>query len=160
ELVKAGRDNDKINRANEEYQRFTARQADKLKALVRAHGDDPAAFDGILVLVGTVGHPLDDDMVRLVLQRHLANPKLGELCFHRRYRTTEAWAEAILRETAAKHPEPAVRGQAVYALGDYARGGPGPTAPSRPKPRSPSGSPRPHGITRGSRRSSPPSRRR
>jgi hypothetical protein len=88
-------------------------------ALIRAHGKDPAAFEGILVLVDFWF--LEDDLVQLVLEHHLANPKMGKLCFAISFRANAEWVEKILKETAAKHPQQAVRGQAMYALGDYYR---------------------------------------
>src|SRR5215831_2661262 len=114
-------DNKKVTDLNTEFQESTRKQADKLKALIKEHGKEPAAFDGILVFLGELGYPLDDEMVQLVLQRHSANPKMGQLCFDIQYRTTEAWAEKLLKETAAKHPDKAARGQAVYSLGAYYR---------------------------------------
>ena len=76
---------------------------------------------GVLVLVGDLGHFLDDDLVQLVLEHHLANAKMGQLCFEIRYRSSEAWAEKLLHAAATKHPENAVRGQATYCLGVYHR---------------------------------------
>jgi hypothetical protein len=114
-------DNKKVSELNDEYQKFSRKQADKLKALIKEHGKEPAAFDGILVLLGDLRYPLDDDLVQLVLQHHSANPKMGQLCFDIQYRTTEAWAEKLLKEAAAKHPDKTVRGQAVYSLGTMHR---------------------------------------
>jgi hypothetical protein len=37
------------------------------------------------------------------------------------YRSSEPSSEKVLEETAAKHPQKAVRGQALYALGIYHR---------------------------------------
>jgi hypothetical protein len=119
--LRAAKDDKANSRANEEYNKYTGKQADKLKALIREHGKDPATFDGILVLVGQLNYYLEDDLVQLVLRHHLANPKMGQLCFDLRYRSTEDWAEKILKEAAEKHPQREVRGQAVYALGDYYR---------------------------------------
>jgi hypothetical protein len=114
-------DDKKISDLNTEHGEITRKQADKLKALIKEHGKEPAAFDGILVFLGELRHPLDDDMVQLVLQHHSANPKMGQLCFDLQYRSTEAWAKKMLKEAAAKHPDKAVRGQAVYSLGVYHR---------------------------------------
>src|SRR6476620_2005868 len=59
-------DNEKISRANTEWQAFARQQADQLKALIKENRDNPAAFDGILVLVGELRYPLDEDLVQLV----------------------------------------------------------------------------------------------
>lgn len=120
-------DDKKVIDLNQEFAEFARTQADKLTALIKRHGKEPAAFEGILVLVRGLGElgefrfPLDDDLVQLVLQHHLANPKMGQFCFDLRYRSTESWAEKVLQEAAAKHPGEAVRGQAVYSLGVYHR---------------------------------------
>jgi hypothetical protein len=111
----------KISELNQEYGKLTRNQADELTALIKAHGDEPVAFDGILVLAGELRYPLDDELVQLVLDKHLADPKMGQLCFDLRYRSTESWAEKLLDAAAAKHPQEAVRGQALYALGVYHR---------------------------------------
>jgi hypothetical protein len=121
DLGAAGRDRDKIRRANDDYHKAGEKLAGRLRAVIRAHPRDPAAFEGMLVLVGTVGHPLDDDLVALVRRHHLADQRLGRLCFDLRYRTTEAWAEGLLRAAAAGHPVREARGQALFALGDYCR---------------------------------------
>lgn len=121
ELRAAGRDDATVSRANDEWQTFVRGHADRLKALIRAHPDDPAAFEGILVLAGTARWPLDDDMVQMVLGQHRDHPKMGQLCFDLRQRGRESWAERIIRATAERHALPAVRGQALYALADYYR---------------------------------------
>jgi len=115
------KDDKKIGELNDEYHTFARKQAEALKALIKKHGDDPAAFEGVLVLVGELRYPLDDDLVKLVTDKHSANPKMGQLCYDLRYRSSEAWAEKILTETGAKHPDKAVRGVAVYSLGVYHR---------------------------------------
>jgi hypothetical protein len=102
---------------------FMSEAADKVKALIRQAGKEPAAFEGVLVLVGQIGYPLDDDMTKLVLRRHMAHAKMGQLCFALRHRSWEGWAESILKEAAARHPQAAVRGQALFALGEYHRNG-------------------------------------
>jgi hypothetical protein len=121
DLRKFREDDKKITELNQEYQKFTSEQADKLRTLIRGHARAPEALDGILVLVGDLRYYLDEDLVRIVLEHHLANPRMGQLCFEVRYRSGEPWAERILTETAAKHPQHAVRGQATYALADYYR---------------------------------------
>jgi hypothetical protein len=114
-------DKKKIGELNQEYQKFTRKQAEELTALIKAHGREPAAFEGILVLVGELGYWLDEDLVRLVLKQHLADARMGSLCFALRYSSTEPWAKELLEAAATKHPQKAVRGQACYALGVYHR---------------------------------------
>jgi hypothetical protein len=114
-------DNKKVGELNDEYHKSTRKQAEELTALIKARGKESAAFEGILVLVGELRYALDDDLVQLVLKQHLANDKMGSLCFELRYRSTESWAEKVLKEVAEKHPQKEVQGQAVYALGVYHR---------------------------------------
>jgi hypothetical protein len=122
ENLRAAKDDQKkISDLNREYHEAVRKLADQLTALIKAHGKEPAAAAGLWVLVGELRYPLDDDLVKLLLQYHLADPDMGKLCFELRYRSTEAWAEKILAETSVKHPQRAVRGQALYALGDYHR---------------------------------------
>src|SRR5262249_49938731 len=94
---------------------------DELTALLKAHGKEPAAFEGILVLVGELRYYLDDELVRLVLKEHLADARMGRLCFDLRFRSTESWARQLLEAAAEEHPQKEVRGQALYALGVYHR---------------------------------------
>jgi hypothetical protein len=121
ELRAAGRDDAKVSAANDEWRTFVRVRADRLKDLIRAHPNDAEVFEGILVLAGTVRWPLDGDLVRLVLERHRDNPKMGQLCFDLRGRSRESWAERIIGATAERHPLPGVRGQALYALAEYNR---------------------------------------
>jgi hypothetical protein len=115
------RDDDrKVSDLNREYSKSHGEQAKALMNLIKAHGKEPGAFEGILVLVGELNSYLDDEMVQLVLKHHLADPKMGQLCFALRYRS-EPWAGQLLEEASTKHPQKAVRGQALYALGDYHR---------------------------------------
>lgn len=121
ELRAVGRDDAKVDQANVNYHKFVQEQAQQLTNLIKKNRDQPDVVDGVLVLVGELRFPLDDELVQLVLDRHVTNAKMGELCFHLRYRRTEEWAEKIIRETVAKTPDHAVRGQATYALADYNR---------------------------------------
>src|SRR5438105_1320612 len=113
-------DNEKINQANKDWQQFAMQHAAKLKALIKTNAGDPAAFDGLLVLVGELRYPLDEDLIKLVNEKFLAEPRMGQLCFDLRQRGSEQWPEAIL-QAATKHALREVRGQAEFALGDYYR---------------------------------------
>jgi hypothetical protein len=115
----AGGDQKKVSEASGRFLENTGVAADKLKAIIRQAGKEPAAFEGVLVLIGQMRYDLDDELAQLVLRDHLAHAKMGELCFALRYRSGEASVESILKEAAARHPQAAVRGQALYALGDY-----------------------------------------
>jgi hypothetical protein len=122
--LRAARDDmKKVSEVNDQHNGYARQAADKLKALIRKAGKEPAAFEGLLVLVGQMGYPLEDDLTQLVLRHHLVHPKMGQFCFELRYRSWEDWAESILKEVAARNPEAEVRGQATFALGDYHRNG-------------------------------------
>lgn len=112
-------DEKKVGELNDENHKANRKQAEELTALIKAHGKEPGAFEGVLVLVGELRYPLDNDLVQLVLKQHLADPKMGQLCFDLRYRSTESWAEKLIKAAAEKHPQKEVRGQALYALGAY-----------------------------------------
>jgi hypothetical protein len=114
-------DNAKIQKLNEEYQRSVQKQGDRLKALIKEHAQDPAVFEAFLVLVGELRNELDEPMLRLVREHHLANPKMGKLCFDLMTNIRSPGTAKLLEEVAAKHPQQAVRGQALFALGMFQR---------------------------------------
>jgi hypothetical protein len=115
------RDDDKKNRElNDDYRAFVTKQIDKLKGLIKDHAKEPDVFEGFLVLVGKLRCFDDEQLVSLLLKDHLSHPKMGELCFELRY-FKQAATERVLKEVVAKHPQEAVRGLALYALGDYHR---------------------------------------
>lgn len=121
DLRAASREMTKVSQLNNEHSAAVRQLADRLRALIRQHRDEPEVFEGILVLVGTIRHPLADDLVRLVLDKYGAHPKMGQLCFDLTQRSREDWAERIIKSAADKHPLPDVRGQAIYALAEYNR---------------------------------------
>ncbi len=121
DLRASGKDKEKIRSLNMEFQAFLRSQSSLLKDLVREADKDSAAFEGVLILVRQMRTFLDEDLVDLVLEHHKDNPKMGQLCMDLAYRTDGTWAKRILDEAAANHPLPAVRGQALYALGIYYR---------------------------------------
>ncbi|HEV7223119.1 MAG TPA: carboxypeptidase regulatory-like domain-containing protein [Pirellulales bacterium] len=123
ELREAKQDNAKVRDANVRYQADNREQAENVMHMISEHAADEEAFDAVLVLVGEMHYPLDDPLTAIVLDHHLADADMGRLCFALRYRGGEAWAETILKAAAERHPQRDVRGQAVFALGDYYREG-------------------------------------
>jgi hypothetical protein len=77
DLRAAGKDRKKIEELNDEEQKFTEKQAQALKALIKSHAKDPAVFDGFVVLLGELRYYLDDELVDLLRKYHLSNPKMG-----------------------------------------------------------------------------------
>jgi thiol-disulfide isomerase/thioredoxin len=121
ELVAANRlDEDarsgKIEDENRAFQKDWSAMADEVRALIRAHPDDPAAFEGIILLPSTMRSFLDPDLVQVVRDRFMDDPRMGRLCAPLAGRT-EPWSVGILDDVAGGHPDRAVRAQATYALG-------------------------------------------
>src|SRR5262249_44259640 len=72
DLRAAKDDMKKVREANDRHSAESREAADKLRAMVKEGGKDPAAFDGILVLVGTLRYFLTEEQTELVLRHHLA----------------------------------------------------------------------------------------
>ncbi len=106
----------KITDENQSFQRDWFAMADQVRALVRAHPAEPAAFEGIILLPGLMRSFLDDDIVQIVRAHFMNDPRMGQLCASLAYRAEEG-SVAILKDVAAGHPDRKVRGQATYAFG-------------------------------------------
>jgi thiol-disulfide isomerase/thioredoxin len=113
----------RVSDANQKYNEYLQPVAQKLIELIKAHRTDPDVIDGIILLEGPMSHSLnvDEELIRIVLEDQLQNPKLGQLCYQMRYSNNDVVAEAILKNTVEKHAVADVRGQAAYALGEYYR---------------------------------------
>jgi thiol-disulfide isomerase/thioredoxin len=116
ELVAAKRDQKLITKANDDHRKKWFKAADDLKELIKRHPDDPAVVDGILILVGDMRWTLDEVLKGLAL-RSTKDARMGQLCFHLRYRGGEDWAEEIVKAVAESNPSREVRGQAVFCQG-------------------------------------------
>ena len=106
----------KITDENETFQRDWHAMANEVRKLIRAHPADPAAFEGIILLPGLMRSFLDDDLVKIVRDHFMNDPRMGQLCDALAYRS-EDWSGDLLKDVAARHPDRKVRGQATYALG-------------------------------------------
>src|SRR6187200_2278689 len=120
ELIAANHDNGKVSQANRDRNDAVRDQAQRLKAVMKAHPDEPAVLTGAILMVGKLRYYLDDEQTKIVLH-HITDPKVGELCFVVRSRAGENWARQILRAAAEKNPNETIRGQAVFSLGDNYR---------------------------------------
>src|SRR5438128_1268437 len=89
ELRAANHDNEKVLKANREYQEANRKLAARLKTLIKENPGRPEAFDAVLVLIGQLRYYLDAEETRIVLDHHLANPEMGRLRFLLRYRAGE-----------------------------------------------------------------------
>jgi len=116
ELREAKHDDEKVSKANRVFQAKWRTAADELEALVKAHPDDPAAVEGLIVLTGAMRNPLDAELTELAL-RGRDDPRMGRLCFNLIYRGREPWANAIAKAVAESNPSRDVKGQATYCLG-------------------------------------------
>jgi peroxiredoxin len=105
----------KIIDENHAFQREWMAMAKEVRALVRAHPDDPAALEGIILLPGTMRSYLDDDLVKIVRAHFLDDPRMGRFCAALGNRSEDG-SVGILRHVAARHRDRNVRGQATYAL--------------------------------------------
>jgi peroxiredoxin len=130
-LVADRKDQKRILDANEKYSEKLRLQAAALQSLIKEHATDPAAFEGVLVLVGELNYFLDDQITKIVLDHHFENLGMGKLCFDARYRGGEDWVRRILEAAVEKHPQKGVRGVATFSQGDYYRFA---THNSRPPP--------------------------
>ena len=110
----------KITDENELFNRDWHAMAENVRRLIRAHPADPAVFEGIILLPGLMRSFLDDDLLKIVRDQFMDDPRMGRLCAALPYRQ-ETWAGEILEGVAAKHPDRKVRGQATYALGMWSR---------------------------------------
>ncbi|HEV3339603.1 MAG TPA: carboxypeptidase regulatory-like domain-containing protein [Pirellulales bacterium] len=121
ELQVAKHDDQQVKDANERYFADKRKRAEDLMEVVTENATDPAAFEAVLVLVGEMHYFLNDSLTSIVLDHHLADSGMGRLCFALRSRGGEEWAARTLKAAAEKHPQREVRGQAVFALGEYYR---------------------------------------
>src|SRR5262249_11745193 len=104
EQLHAAKTNEENTKANQDYQREVSKQTTELKALLEKQPEDPAAFEGILVLVGDLRSALDESLRQLVQKHHFKNPKMGQLCFLLMYPSGDPGTEKLLQEVAADHP--------------------------------------------------------
>jgi len=120
ELHQAKHDMKKVVDANDNFNTNRRRLVDELVLLIKEHADEPDVLDGFILLIGPMRYFLNDGQVEIAL-RHLADPRMGLLCFSASYRGGEPWAERLIKEVAEKHPRKDTRGQGLFALGDYYR---------------------------------------
>ena len=104
--------------ANEDFQRDWHAMTKEVRKLIRAYPAESASFEGIILLPGLMRSFLDDDLVEIVRDHFMDDPRMGRLCDSIPYRV-EDWAGGILREVAAKHPDRVVRGRATFGLGNW-----------------------------------------
>jgi thiol-disulfide isomerase/thioredoxin len=121
ELVANKRDSQKVSAANRSFNEDARKYYEAMIKLLKEHGSEPAAIDGIVILLTDMRYPLDDQLVAITLDHHLSDAKLGQVCQAISHRGSEDWPLKILGPVATRHPLDAVRGQALLSLGDYYR---------------------------------------
>ena len=93
--------------------------ADEVRTLIRADPAAPAASRGSILLPGLMRSFLDDDLVKIVRDHFMDDPRMGQLCA--RSPTGRKTGRRNPQDVAARHPDRKVRGQATYALGMWWR---------------------------------------
>lgn len=121
ELVANKLDKAKRRNVTQEWYKYTESQKDRLLRIIRSNPKDPLTFDAILLIVGPIGHPIPDDIVRLVIVQYPNHPRMGELCLALTERSSDPWAEQIIKTAAENHSIPHAKGQALFALAEYNR---------------------------------------
>lgn len=121
ELSSAGQDREKVTEANKVYQAKWFAFIDELTALIKAHPEDPAAVDGIILLTGEMRSFLDVELLHQIALRNRDDERMGRLCFNVMHRGGEPWAEAVVKAVVESNPNREVRGQAVFCRGYLCR---------------------------------------
>ncbi len=93
----------KITDENESFQRDWHAAEAEVRALIRAHPTDPACLDGIILLPGLMRSYLDDDIVKIVREHFINDPRMGRLCQSLAYRHEDRSGD-LLRDVAARTP--------------------------------------------------------
>jgi peroxiredoxin len=98
------------------YQEKWLKATEEVTAWVKAHPNDPAAVDAMLLLTGAMRWMLDDTLTGIAV-RNKDDARMGRLCFNLRYRGGQPWAEAIVKAVAESNPNSDVRALATLAQG-------------------------------------------
>lgn len=95
------------------FQRDWQAIADQIAALIRAQPADPAALEGILLL----GGDCDDDILEVVRDHFMNDPRLARLCASLAARSADPSSKELLKEIATRCSDRRIRGEATYSLG-------------------------------------------
>jgi thiol-disulfide isomerase/thioredoxin len=132
ELQAAKRDMSKVQKANQDYNVKWKKAAEDVAALVKAHPDDPAALDGIILMTGDMRWTLDPELTAIALKNR-DDKRMGTLCFNLTYRGEEPWALAIVKTVAESDPIREVKAQANFCRGCQSYGAAFPWGRTVPK---------------------------
>ena len=111
-LEAAARDK-KITDENERFWVDHRAINDEVRALIRANRADPAALEGLILLPSVMNSFLDDDLVQIVRDHFLNDPRMGMLCADLRIDGPQG---DLLSDVSRDHSDRAVRAQAAYSL--------------------------------------------
>src|SRR5262245_42714139 len=67
EQTAANHDNGKVRQANQERNDAVKLQAERLRAVMKAHGDEPRVLAAAILMVGKLRYYLDDEQTKIVL---------------------------------------------------------------------------------------------
>jgi thiol-disulfide isomerase/thioredoxin len=116
-LTKAGGDSRIIGA---EFREQRTKLVSTLVTLLKAHKDDAAFIDGLVLLAGPMQVMLDVELSEAAL-KHRSDPAMGRLCFAMINRGGEAWADRLIEAISADNPNRDVRGQAVFGRAELRR---------------------------------------
>jgi thiol-disulfide isomerase/thioredoxin len=116
ELHEAKQNQEKLVKANDDYDAKWRKSVEELTALIKRRPDDAASLDGILLLTGPMRWTLDDELIELALRKR-DDARMGRLCFQLMFRGEEPWAQGLVKAVAESNPSRDVRGQAVFCRG-------------------------------------------
>ncbi|WP_435018058.1 TlpA family protein disulfide reductase [Tundrisphaera sp. TA3] len=109
----------KADAAIADYLAETARNTDRALDLIRAHPADPAVVEAARFVITTAGRGPGDQSYRameILLDGHVADPGMGELCGRMFHFAHAPVAERLIRATLATHSDHAARGLACHSL--------------------------------------------
>jgi thiol-disulfide isomerase/thioredoxin len=112
--LKAAKDDKASSEANRKYRDDAKAWAARANPLLKSHPSEPAALDVVLVMK-EISH-VDDRVVQIVREHHFASPKVLGLV-HSFCQDRSGVRRLFAEDTAEKHPDRAIRGQATLILG-------------------------------------------
>jgi thiol-disulfide isomerase/thioredoxin len=108
----AQQDEEKIIGAGRAHRMKLKLLMQSLKDLVKEHRDDPAALDGLILLVTTMPMSLDEEMVAVAME-HADDDRVGRLC-GLVMGLDDVWSSELLERVQEKSRRREIRGQAAY----------------------------------------------
>ncbi|WP_157665109.1 peroxiredoxin family protein [Mariniblastus fucicola] len=93
---------------------------DRFMAIAEEHPDDPAAFDSLFWIARSrIGGDAAKRVFKILLEDHIENKKLGDLCFGLMYSKPSPEIEARIKTLLERSPHEQVKAMATFALANY-----------------------------------------